>query len=134
MRTSTILTSLFTLATLSSARPAYKRQDNLYYGVLVDLITSNGQDPTIITESVPIELNVLTSITCDGSPDGCSVSKLILTTEASYNVNPYEVVCQGYKDAAGTEIGSSQFSVGSEADVSTNLSQVGSLLCWIPGQ
>lgn len=49
-------------------------------------------------------------------------------------MNPYEVVCQGYKDAAGTVLGSAQFSVGSQADVSTNLSQVGSILCWIPGQ
>jgi hypothetical protein len=46
-------------------------------------------------------------------------------------VNISTVECRAYKDAAGTQPGSAPFNVTNPALLSTNLVDIGSILCYI---
>jgi hypothetical protein len=131
MHSSTILTTLLTLASFTAASPTPR---DIYYGVSIHVFTSPGNDPNKIASPAPLQINNLTPINCGNTPDGegCLVSKLSLDQAPAVNVNIDDVECRGYKDAPGVVPGSAPFNVSTPAVISsTGLGSIGSLLCYI---
>jgi hypothetical protein len=130
MHSTTIITALLaSMATLTLSAPVPR---DTYYGVSINAVVSPGLSPQKVEEPIPVQINTLTP--CYGSSDqstGCSVSALILDPSVAINVDINAVECRAYKDFAGTVPGSAPFNVSREADISTNLDTISSILCYI---
>ncbi|KAK4616127.1 Ecp59-1 [Fulvia fulva] len=122
MYTTALLT--LALAALSTATPLSRRDQ--YYGVSLAVNTNPAGQPETASPA-PIELNVLTSL------GGVSASKLTIDP----NIGPFggldinSIECRAYKDAAGVVPGSKAFHVNEPAVLSTNVVEVGSVLCYV---
>jgi hypothetical protein len=132
MQFSTVtLTTLLALATSITAAPLGKRDE--YYGVSVAVITSAGSDPNKVLEPTPIELNKLTVLGTIDAP--ASASGLILQQDIiSGGLDLSKVQCRAYIDAAGTQPGSAVFNVETPAFLTTQVVEIGSILCYIAGE
>jgi hypothetical protein len=130
--TSTIL-SLTTLLALSTATPIVARQDGNSYAITIDVVTSYGLDPNVVSEPLVVELNTLTL--CNSTETPCSASKLIIEPgSATGGIREDRIECRGYKDCEGVQPGSAPFNSTLPASLSTNLGTIGSILCYLVGE
>ena len=108
------------LAALASAAPIAKK----YYGISLNVnVSPAGQTPVL--EPAPIQINKLTSL------HQAKASELRFDLGVHINVDINSVECRAYKDVAGTVPGSAPFTAKKPAYLSTNLGEVGSVLCYI---
>lgn len=126
MYTTTLLTAV--LATLAAAAPATNNlaaRDDTYYGVSLRVRTTDAFTKPAVYGPAPIEINKLTSL------GNVSASELSFDPSIAINVDIDQIECRAYKDAAGVIPGSAPFNVKTPAELSTNLVEVGSVLCYV---
>ncbi|PMD43302.1 hypothetical protein L207DRAFT_631420 [Hyaloscypha variabilis F] len=118
----------FALASLTYASPP-RPPSNHTLSILIQ--TSSGLDPVHIT--IPLQVPLYHLTRCSLPPSHlCSASKLTIDPLSSpTNVDLNAVECRAYKDAEGMLPGSAAFTVGKPALLSTNLVDVGSMICYI---
>lgn len=124
MYTSTLLTTI--LATLAAAAPSNPPNTRraTYHGVSLSLRITDAFTQPAEYEPAPVEINVLTNL-------GNTSASEIKFDGSSSNVDINSVECRAYKDAEGQIPGSAPFTLKSPAELSTNLVEVGSVLCYI---
>lgn len=114
------------LVALASAAPI-KRDNTTTFSVTLNINTANQIDsngvPSYVNQTVAI--NTLTNL------NDISCSEIFIDANSGINVNASDVKCRAYRDAAGQEPGSAEFSVQQPADLTTNLVEIGSVLCYV---
>ncbi|KAE9374420.1 hypothetical protein N431DRAFT_455183 [Stipitochalara longipes BDJ] len=97
--------------------------------------TSSGLDPVQTTAALKVPLYHLTRCSDPPSSPLCSASKLTInsdvTTDLTEKVDINAVECRAYKDLEGMQPGSVAFNVKIPALLSTNLVDIGSIICYI---
>lgn len=126
MYTTAFLTTL--LAALATAAPAtnINARDDTYYGIGISIRTTDAFTQPPVYEPSPVQLNVLTTLYKTSASE---IKFDIGATTSNVDVNSVE--CRAYKDAAGVVPGSAPFTAKTPAELSTNLVEVGSVLCYI---
>ena len=104
-----------------------KRDDAVYHGISLHINTNTIGEPRT-AEPAPVELDVLTVLT------GVSASELSFDTTVAINVDISKVECRAFKDAEGLVPGSAPFNYKHAAELSTNLVELGSVLCYVVTQ
>lgn len=124
MYTSALLATF--LAALAAAAPStsLETRQSKYYGISLHVDTNPAGQPETASPA-PIEINKLTSL------GGVSASKLSFDTGVAINVDINSIECRAYKDADGVVPGSAPFTAKQPALLSTNLVEVGSVLCYV---
>lgn len=124
MYTSTLFTLLAASASLVAAAPAVAKRDSTYHGISLHVNTNPAGQPKTASPA-PVEINVLTSL------NGVSASELSFDMGVEINVDIATVECRAFKDAEGVVPGSAPFNYKTPAELSTNLVEVGSVLCYV---
>ena len=111
------------LAAVASAAPTAKRQEYQEVGLSFHVLNEEGQ---VVGEPAPVQIGVLTNT------DNVTAYEIVFDG-TSTNVDINSVVCQAYKDAAGTILGSAEFTYAQPAELATpnNPVETGSVRCWV---
>lgn len=127
MYTTTLLAGL--LATLASAAPSLhltaRQEDSVYHGVSLRIRTTDAFTQPPVYEPAPVEIAKLTSL------GNVSCSEISLDPNIAINVPIKQVECRAYKDMDGVVPGSAKFNVDTPAELTTNLVEIGSVLCYV---
>lgn len=127
MHSSIILTTL--CAALATAAPhmiqlSQRQSNSTYYGVSIIAQVTSGLVSPAEFQLIPAPLNTLINA------NDISCSSLFIANGSAINVDIDSVECRAYKDVAGVEPGSAPFTLASPAFLTTNLVEVGSILCY----
>jgi len=122
MFTKTLLATAF--AALAVAAPAtLKRAATTTYSISINVKTT-GLGQTAAYKTVVVPINVLTSLNIEAT-------EIIFVAGSAVGVDIDSIECRAYKDAAGVVPGSAPFTDATPAQLSTNLVEVGSVLCYV---
>ncbi|KAK4499516.1 hypothetical protein PRZ48_010031 [Zasmidium cellare] len=115
------------LAAVASAAPASNlaARDDTYYGIGLTIKTTDAFTQPPVYEPAPVEINKLTSL------GNVSASEIKFDIPTASHVDVNQIECRAYKDAAGVVPGSAPFNAKTPAELSTNLVEIGSVLCYI---
>lgn len=124
MHSSAIVTSTIAFVALTTAAPASKRNVQGYFGCNLNFNTASGLSNTTNIVGYPIEIGELTTF-------DISASSIAIDDGVNSQLDLNTIECRAFKDDAGMEPGSAPFTLASPAELSTNLVEVASVLCYI---